>query len=345
VKPCAIPPFLFPTTVAFVDDSASFLKNLSLRLDPALAFRLFDSPFAALVALNAGTGTAPSVESFFSPYRHRGETSDARHVIDLNLDLIHREVHNEQRFEQISVVVVDYDMPEIDGLEFCRQIKNRATKKILLTGKADELIAVRAFNEGIIDRFIRKQDSEVTSVLRRAIGELQRAYFSDLEQMLSDALAVGSHLFLRDAEFARRFEDIRSEHGIVEHYVCCMPDGVLMLDARGAARLLIVQSEEMLQSQYEIAYDQEAPQGLLDALRRGKSLPYFWRTGGNYSHEHAGDWQACLHPAVEFEGKDWYTYAIVKDPPTFKLDYVLAYADYLDQLDEEQRKGPHRRPA
>ncbi len=344
MKPNAIPPFLFPTTVAFVDDSASFLKNLSLRLDPQLAFRLFDSPFAALVALNAGTATPPAVDAFFSPYRHRGETSEARHVIDLNLDLIHREVHNEQRFEQVSVVVVDYDMPEIDGLEFCRQIRNPATRKILLTGKADEQVAVRAFNEGIIDRFIRKQDSEVMPVLRRAIGELQRAYFADLEQMLSDALAVGSHLFLRDPEFARRFWEIRGELGIVEHYLCCMPEGLLMLDKCGAAHLLLVQTETMLQSQYEIAHDQEAPQALLEALRGGKSLPYFWRTGGNYSPDHDDDWQACLHPAVEFKGRDWYLYAIVKDPPAFKLDYVLAYADYLDQMDDEQRKGP-RRPA
>lgn len=339
MKPYAIQPFFFPTTVAFVDDSASFLKNLSLRLDPQLACRLFDSPFAALVALNAGTAVPPMVEGFFSLYRHRGEASETRHVIDLNLDRIHREVHNEQRFEQVSVVVVDYDMPEMDGLEFCRQLKNPATRKILLTGKADEQVAVRAFNEGLIDRFIRKQDGEVMGMLGRAIDELQRAYFADIEQMLSDALAVGSHLFLRDPEFARRFEEIRRECGGVEHYLSCMPDGVLMLDVRGAAHLLIVQTEAMLQAQHEIAEDQDAPTELLDALRSGRYVPYFWKTGGNYSPDHADDWRSCLHPATEFKGKDWYLHAVVKNPPSFDLKYVVAYADYLDQLDGEQRKG------
>lgn len=339
MKPYAIQPFFFPTTVAFVDDSASFLKNLSLRLHPQLAFRLFDSPFSALLTLNAGTAVPPMVEQFFSLYRHRGEASEARHVIGLDLDKIHREVHNEQRFEQVSVVVVDYDMPEMDGLEFCRNLKNPAVKKILLTGKADEQVAVRAFNEGIIDRFIRKQEADVMTLLDRAISDLQRTYFADLEQMLSDALAVGSHLFLRDPEFARRFDEIRRELGIVEHYLSCMPDGVLMLDMRGAAHLLIVQTEDMLQMQHEIAYDQDAPIDLLDALRTGDSIPYFWKTGGNYSQEHADDWRVCLHPATSFKGRDWYLYTVVKSPPAFNLKYVVAYADYLDQLDEEQRKG------
>jgi CheY-like chemotaxis protein len=130
----------------------------------------------------------PVVERFFSLYRHRGDKSVTRHVIDVSLDMIHREVHNEHRFEQVSVVVVDYDMPEIDGLEFCRNLKNKAIKKILLTGKADEQTAVRAFNEKTIDRFIRKQDDDVMARLNRAIAELQREHFDQIEHMLADAL-------------------------------------------------------------------------------------------------------------------------------------------------------------
>jgi CheY-like chemotaxis protein len=122
----AIQPFHFPTTVAFVDDSLQFLSNLSLQLDSRLAYRLYHSPFAALVALNGSARMPPVAERFFSLYRHRGDKSVTRHVIDVSLDMIHREVHNEHRFEQVSVVVVDYDMPEIDGLEFCRNLKNKA---------------------------------------------------------------------------------------------------------------------------------------------------------------------------------------------------------------------------
>lgn len=338
MKNYAIPPFRFPTTIAFVDDSPAFLANLSLQLDSQMAFRLFHSPFAALVALNAASSVPPMVERFFSLYRQRGDQSYARHVIDVSLDMIHREVHNERRFEQVSVVVVDYDMPEIDGLEFCRSLKNPAIKKILLTGKADEQVAVRAFNERTIDRFIRKHDDDVMTVLNRTIGELQQEHFDQIEQMLSDALAVGSHLFLFDPEFARRFEEIRRELGIVEHYLSCAPDGILMLNAGGTAHLLIVQTEEMIQGQYEIAYDQAAPEGLLEQLRSGRALPYFWKTAGNYSPIY-DDWQACLHPATEFRGRDCYLYSLVKNPGAFNLKYVYPYNDYLDRLDREAQQG------
>lgn len=334
MNPYAIQPFYFPTTVAFIDDSRPFLSNLSLQLDSRLAFRMFHSPFSALVALNGASSIPPMVEQFFSLYRHRGDTSDAHHVIDLSLDMIHREVHNEHRFEQVSVVVVDYDMPEIDGLEFCRSLKNPAVKKILLTGKADEQIAVRAFNEKTIDRFIRKQDGDAMEQLNRAIGELQQEHFHQIEHMLSDALAVGSHMFLRDAEFAQRFEEIRESLGIVEHYLSYTPDGILMLDATGVAHLLIVQTEEMLQGNYEIAFDQGAPEELLEQLRSGRSIPYFWKTSGNYSPTYE-NWRACLHPATEFKGKNWYMYAVVKNPDAFNLKYVVTYGDYLERLDRE----------
>lgn len=334
----AIQPFHFPTTVAFVDDSLQFLSNLSLQLDARLAYRLYQSPFAALVALNGSTQMPPVAERFFSLYRHRNDKSVARHVLDVSLDMIHREVHNEHRFEQVSVVVVDYDMPEIDGLEFCRSLKGKALKKILLTGKADEQTAVRAFNEKTIDRFIRKQDDDVMTQLNRAIAELQREHFDQIEHMLADALSVGSHLFLRDAAFAERFREISRSLNIVEHYLCCGPDGILMLDMGGTAHLLIVQTEEMMRAHYEIAYDQQAPEELLARLRGGHSLPYFWKTAGNYSPIY-DDWETCMHPAQEFEGREWYFYTVVRNPGAFNLKYVFPYGEYLERLDSEARQG------
>jgi len=333
-----ISPFFFPTTVAFVDDSASFLDSLALRLDSRLAFRLFNSPFSALVALNGTNSMPPMVEDFFSLYRHRGECSYAHHVVDVNIDKIHREVHNDQRFEQISVIVVDYDMPEMNGLEFCRNIKNPAVKKILLTGKADEQIAVRAFNEKIIDRFIRKQNADVMTILNSAIADLQTEYLRQIENALLKVLAVGSHMFLFDPAFAHRFNEIRKKLGIVEHYLSCMPDGILMLDMSGVSHLLIIQTEELIRGQCEIADDQAAPDGLLKQLRSGRHVPYFWKTAGNYSPVYE-DWQSYLHPSTEFKGNDWYLYTIVKNPPAFDLKYVVSYADYLDRLDSETRQG------
>jgi CheY-like chemotaxis protein len=249
----------------------------------------------------------PVVERFFSLYRHRGDKSVSRHVIDVSLDMIHREVHNEHRFEQVSVVVVDYDMPEIDGLEFCRNLKNKAVKKILLTGKADEQTAVRAFNEKTIDRFIRKQDDDVMARLNRAIAELQREHFEQVEHMLADALSVGSHLFLRDPAFAERFAEISRGLGIVEHYLCCAPDGILMLDMqRHRSYLLIVQTEEMIRAQLRDRPRPGRARGASGPVAR-RALPTLFLEDRRQLLADLRGLAPCLHPAIEFKGRDWYS--------------------------------------
>ena len=333
MKRYEILPFYFPTTVVFVDDSASFLDNLILHIAPNLAFRLFDSVADALMTVNMDGRVMPETGRYFAPYPFPEELPYGHRAIDLNVDLIHREVHNEHRFEQVAVVVVDYEMPGIDGLEFCRNIKDPAVKKILLTGKADEKIAVRAFNEGIIDRFITKREPKATAILNEAIVEMQHSYFHYVARMLREALKIGKQAFLHDPLFAARFRQICAELDIVEYYLCGEPDGMLMIDANGRAHQLIVKTDQAMLSHFEIAHDQAAPEGLLAALKSGRMVPNFWRSRGEYSPEHQNDWTQYLHPATEFVGLQWYTYALLKQPPAFKMDYVYPYYRYLEELD------------
>jgi CheY-like chemotaxis protein len=328
----SVRPFLFPTMVAFVDDNADFLTNLSLKLDPNLAFRLFDSSVSALAALRAETAAAPGPEQFFSLYQNREEFSLDHHVIDLNLSRIHREIYNERRFERYSVAVIDYDMPDLDGLEICRRIGQSPIRKILLTGKADEFIAVRAFNQGLIDRFILKQDPDVIPKLQRAIYDMQTAYFRQVEHMMEDALDIGQLHFLRDPFFAVFFEKIRVECRAIEYYLCTSPDGVLLLDAQGGATLLLVCSEENLRVQFDVAYDNAAPADLLDALQRREVVPYFWRSRGIYTEQYA-NWRQHVYPAVVCNGLQRYYCARVEKPSGLLLADVLVYQEYLDRLD------------
>ena len=64
-------------------------------------------------------------------------------------------------------------MPKMTGVEFCRAIRGLPVKTILLTGKASLETAISAFNEGVIDCFLQKQDSNVSTALRREIKRLQ----------------------------------------------------------------------------------------------------------------------------------------------------------------------------
>lgn len=332
--PKAIQPFYWPTTAAFVDDSAAFLSNLSLQLDPELAFRLFSSPTEALKFLNGRAAQDRPASPIFSPYLDRTEENDAHQVIAMRVDAIRSLAHRPERFDSVSVVVVDYDMPELNGIEFCRRLANPALKKIVLTGKADEHVAVKSFNEGLIDRFIRKHEVDAVETLNQAIHDMQAAYFDKACATVLDALAVSEYAFLKDSALAAHVQGIFESLGIVERYLSYQPHGLLMFDAQGTAYLLIIHTDESLRGVHEIAVEQGAPASFHAELDSHNSVPYFWRTEGYYPTQ-CEQWQPYMHPASVFTGERRYTYAIVKQPAGLALDNVQPYDAWLQQLDRE----------
>ncbi len=60
--------------------------------------------------------------------------------------------------DAVQVVVSDFRMPEIDGIQFLAQVRSRWPKilRLLLTGNADLAATIAAINEGGIYRFIAK---------------------------------------------------------------------------------------------------------------------------------------------------------------------------------------------
>ena len=143
-------PYFHPTTVCFVDDNESFLNSLDLELPTDWAYRTFVDPVEALAFLNETPPRVPLAERCFS-------ADEGNHsVIHVDLNLIEQEINYCERFRRISVVIVDYSMPSINGLDFCAQLIDPHIRKVMLTGVADEKIAVQAFNAGLIHRFIPK---------------------------------------------------------------------------------------------------------------------------------------------------------------------------------------------
>lgn len=327
-------PYYHPTTVVFVDDNIDFLSNLSLQLEADLAYRLFESPRKALRHLNNAACAEPLSKRFFSSHGAWDEASPDP-LIRLDMTAIEREMHNTSRFGETSVVLVDYAMPDMDGLSFCRQIVNPYVKKILFTGVADESVAVSAFNNGLIDRFVLKSERDVYEQINQAISELQRRYIRDCCLPISHVLSLHSPGFLKDDVFTRFFQQLRREHGFVEYYMTVEPSGFLLLDADAAMSRLVVLTEEELRAHYQIAQDQGAPAELLAALERGDTVPYFGHMPDSYYRPEFTHWRECLYPAGIVHGRQTYFWALV---PNVVLSgdsqgRRASYNAYLDWLD------------
>lgn len=267
--------FYYPTQVVLVDDDANFLDSVSLLLHRSINYRLFQSARQALEHVNKAHYHGDMLRRCYSSYKTGPFDSDTLTHIDINS--IYKEVYNADRYLMPGVVVIDYSMPEMSGLEYCVSLTNPYVKKILLTGRANTELAVQAFNEGLIDQFISKKDPQLEQKLNRSIASLQQQYFSRSFKLLSDPVIANSQSrFISNPEFIEFFNILRSEHGIVEYYLIDMPySGFLLLDDKGRVSLLLIMSHNGLQEHIRQCRARLAPQELLDALEQGAMIPLF----------------------------------------------------------------------
>jgi CheY-like chemotaxis protein len=329
-----IPTCYFPSTVAFIDDSRDFLMNFTLQLDESLAYRLFQSPYDALDAVYTVQPTLDQLnQRCVSEYIESHDWPLTHQTVSLDLAAIHWEVYNAQRFSEISVVVVDYAMPGMNGLEFCKRLGASPIRKILLTGQADEKTAIKAFNEGLIHCYIKKNDPDVTTLIHESIYRLQRQYFQNMSEMITRMLAVNSPNCLQDAAFSKLFHQICEDNHIVEFYLMENSGSFMLLDKHAQMSCLIVKNDQDLKMYYDLARDNKAPEDVLSDLRSGNKIPFYAQFGEH--HQTWSDWSNYLYPAEKIQGQETYYYALIKGALPFDVnqDKIVSYHDYLESLD------------
>lgn len=317
-------PYFHPTTVVLVDDNEAFLQSLTLELPPTIAFRGFTSPEAALAFLNQPIRLAPLVDRCFTLDR----SHDTEAVIHLDLGVIEQEINYLERFRRVSVVLVDYAMPSVDGLQFCERMKDPYARRAMLTGVADEKLAVEAFNAGLIHRFIPKHRATAVEAVVAFIAELQRDYFNQYLARLRTALAIDPPGFLVDpviAVRARRF--MRDEH-IVEYYLVNDPPGFLMLRADGSVVRLVLLDQAARERQAEFVRRYDAPAEIRRSIERGQLVGLFsGDSPADYFGDEAYPWEDKVLPACRIDGRQPWVSAVLADAAT-DVDFDPARSSY-----------------
>jgi len=339
----SLPVFHHPVLTVLVDDSKSFIDSLAFQMDASRAVISFTDPHEALQWIrDAYTTRIPG----FLPVRvtHDDLTFlTERRTVQLDVDRIHRQIHDINRFLQPAVIVVDYSMPQMDGLEFCQAVKDLPCKTILLTGTADENIAVQGFNHGLIDRYIKKHDANMVERLAQEIDALQNQYFASHSRTLGELLTRHSYSFLSDPALAACVRQIAARYGFVEYYLYPNPAGILLLTAQGQATLMVIETRDGLLSQMESAEAYEAPTALTEGLREGRIVPFFWPGNGMYTPACA-DWEQYCLPAETCEGRQTYYYALfdlprhlLQEPVVSQQAFLADYARNPDALTGRQK--------
>ncbi|MGE5153110.1 MAG: response regulator, partial [Bdellovibrio bacteriovorus] len=167
MKPDKCLPFYHPTRVVFVDDDLAFLNLLPLRLGGLVPYLRFDSPRELLSEFAAGRLRGRLDLNCWDVYPGEAGQDLAEQLVGFDKSIIAMRVFNRARFGLVSVLVADYQMPEMTGLDLFRALTHLPCKRVLLTGQADEAVAVQAFNEGLIDLYLPKLHPRLDLELNR----------------------------------------------------------------------------------------------------------------------------------------------------------------------------------
>lgn len=318
----------YPTSLILVDDNKKFLQSLRLGLSDYSCF-FYENPKEALDFLNNSYKFEPFINrSLLSEEDKHIEQS----VAGLNIKKIHHEIYNSNRYQEISILLADYSMHYVNGVEFCNEIQSKHLQKVMLTGEASNELAIAAFNKGIINKFILKSSIGFLNVIMNNIQELQENYFVKLTDIgLSKSYRNNVLSTIEDPVFINLFNLICKRNQIVEYYLLDDQGSYLLLNKNKKMKWLIVKTESEMQNLINFAAFEEAPESILNALQNRERLPYFHETElDKPPHE----WERHLYPAKKLYGKEVYYYSLIDNLTHLNLEMerIISYNEFLDNL-------------
>lgn len=331
-----ISPLFHPTTTILIDDNETFLKGLSLQLDDDAVYRTFSNPKEALEYCTKNAKRTPIDDSYLMTDTESPDPSEQNLILktkELKSALLRPE-----RFDIISVIVVDFSMPQLTGVEFIdqlrAQVKNKFAKIIMVTGEADHSLAVQLFNEQKIDKFFLKSEQNLEAKINNAVTEMQKAYFLDLCSTLFSSIIEKTTPILTEPAFAVVFEKIKRDLDIVEHYLCENTGSFIFVNKEGIMTVLVVRTTDDLAMYADLAADQKVPAELVQRMIDGRLLPFFG-TFEKFISSKRDDWVVNTHLGKRVPGKEGYYYSVIpsKKVPTLPgAEHICSFADYMQAV-------------
>lgn len=264
----SFPLYRRPGGVFFLDDDRDYVEMLGEVMPPDWYVRLFLRPVACIDLLQE---EIPRREA--DAWAQQEIVNRGREGGSLIPEILqYWRADGTARFALTQVCVVDYAMPAMSGLQVLGELTHWPGSRILLTGRADEQLAVSAFNRGLINQFIPKQSRDIRQRLTEAILSLRHHPDEPLQSIWRSTLSHEQHALLCDTLIARELETLMHRQGWIEHFVIGAPFGVVAMDSQGSVSWLQLEPAENLQELAEMASSQGWDAPTVQDIRTGKKL-------------------------------------------------------------------------
>lgn len=241
---------LFPTTTVFLDDEPDFLAALLDNITmPTVKLKPFANHDDVASYLDAHLGK----HELNAKWMKKTSSDDVfeNTAFEICYNEIQQEIYNQNRTKRATTLVVDYQMPHKNGLDFIKSLSELPIKKILLTGIADLNIGINAVNDNLIDAFFKKEDEDLVTKLSKKLNEYHFDYFFEHSQLIKRSLTkLGDRPLVESAAFQRLFASILQATKAVEYYLIDENCSYIFFDKHGRHSKLLIKSKDQLECEH-----------------------------------------------------------------------------------------------
>ena len=260
-SPCKTMMYRRPGSVVFIDDEYDYLEMIGLVMPEEWQVELFIRPQACI--------------EFFDEITQRWEDDlqSQQAIVDkwhqgapLVPQLIEYWGQDSYRYGLPQVLVIDYAMPAMNGLSLLERIGDWTGSCLMLSGRADEHIAVDAFNRGLLEQFIPKQTPDIAKHVQRSVQRFLDSPNSTRDHIWRATLTSTQLKVLRQPEVFPTLTNF-SKARWTEYILVGSPFGVLGMDSLGKLEWLQLETKESLAELLELVSEQTVPHRIKSMIK------------------------------------------------------------------------------
>lgn len=300
----------YPTSTIWVDDARLFLQTAKQLLKDKVSLLTFSDPRQFLNYIKGRSPILAKTDFLRGATEIESYDISDHMPVDINLEAL-KVLRKKERSNEVSVLIVAYYMPEINGIGICYEFSGLPMKKILITGEANFKKTVIAFNEGLIDCFIRKDSPTFSDDVYFYLNTLTLQYFIDSLMSLSTQLETDYLLPTSDPEFIAFFNEWCRTHHIREHYLFDKNRNILLIYKKDEVFYFSIHTQRTLDIFVEL-YENTADVSLFtNAVKKKELVPSFYEGVESWQLQYS-QWKNFFYASQRLKGREKYYWFVCR---------------------------------